>query len=98
MWASWSQRRRIPNIFHIISLWKLLIPWAGPVWTPEILLVGMTLGTTRHCYILNIKAVGLLILEKIVSIVQEHLFVCVDALRPSKQFFVLSGRFPVVLG
>ena len=39
-----------------------------------------------------------MVLEKIVSIVQEHLFVCVDALRPSQQFFVLSGRFSVFLG
>ena len=40
--------------FLIISLWELITPGAWPVWTPGASLTGFMLGTTRHCYILNI--------------------------------------------
>ena len=44
-------------------------PGAGPVWTPGALLVEFIAGfikrTTIHCYKQNMKALGLVVLEKI---------------------------------
>ena len=39
-------------------------PRAGPVWTPGARLAGFMKRTTIHCYIQNIKALGLVVLEK----------------------------------
>ena len=39
-------------------------PEAGPVWTPGARLVGFIKRTTIHCYTHNMKALGLVILEK----------------------------------
>ena len=40
-------------------------PGAGPVWTPGARLAGFMKRTTRHCYTQNIKALGLVVSEKI---------------------------------
>ena len=40
-------------------------PGAGPVWTPGALLAGFIKRTTIHCYTQNMKALGLVISEKI---------------------------------
>ena len=40
-------------------------PKAGLVWTPVARLAGFIKRTTRHCYIQNMKALGLVVLEKI---------------------------------
>ena len=39
-------------------------PGAGPVWTPVARLAGFIKRTTRHCYIQNMKALGLVVSEK----------------------------------
>ena len=40
-------------------------PGAGPVWTPGARLAGFIKRTTIQCYIQNMKALGLVVLEKI---------------------------------
>ena len=39
-------------------------PWAGPVWTPGARFAGFIKRTTIHCYIQNMKALGLVVSEK----------------------------------
>ena len=39
-------------------------PGAGPVWTPGARLAGFIKRTTIHCYIQNMKALGLVVLDK----------------------------------
>ena len=39
-------------------------PGAGPVWTPGARLAGFMKRTTIHCYTQNMKALGLMVLEK----------------------------------
>ena len=39
-------------------------PEAGPVWTPGAQLAGFIKRTTIHCYKQNMKALGLVVLEK----------------------------------
>ena len=41
-------------------------PRAGPVWTPGPRLAGFRKRTTLHCYTQNMKALGLVVSEKIV--------------------------------
>ena len=38
--------------------------WAGPVWTPGAQLAEFIKRTTIHCYTQNMKALGLVVLEK----------------------------------
>ena len=40
-------------------------PRVGPVWTPGARLVGFIKRTTIHCYTQNMKALGLVVSEKI---------------------------------
>ena len=40
-------------------------PGAGPVWTPGARFAGFIKRTTIHCYTLNMKALGLVVSEKI---------------------------------
>ena len=56
------------KIFSIISLQQILMPpgaRAWSLWTPGAWLAGFMKGTTKHCYIQNIEALGLVISEKI---------------------------------
>ena len=39
-------------------------PGLGPVWTPGARLTGFIETTTIHCYTQNMKALGLVVLEK----------------------------------
>ena len=39
-------------------------PGAGPVWTPGTWLAGFINRTTIHCYTQNMKAFGLVVMEK----------------------------------
>ena len=39
-------------------------PGEGPVWTPGARLAGFIKRTTIHCYTQNMKALGLVVLEK----------------------------------
>ena len=50
--------------FLIVFLWELMIPGAGPFLTPGACLAGFIKRTTTHCYILNMKALGIVVLEK----------------------------------
>ena len=43
-------------------------PGAGPVWTPGARLAGFKKRTTIHCYTQNMKALGLVVSEKIVTV------------------------------
>ena len=40
-----------------------------PIWTLGAWLAGFMLGITKHCYLLNICAVGLMVLEKIFKVI-----------------------------
>ena len=40
-------------------------PGAGPIWTPGARLAGFIKRTTIHCYTQNMKALGLVVSEKI---------------------------------
>ena len=49
--------------FPIVSLWELMTPGAGPFLTPGAWLAGFIKRTTVHCYIHNMKALGLVVSE-----------------------------------
>ena len=50
--------------FPIVCLWELITPGAGPFFTPWAWLAGFIKKTTTHCYIQNIKALGLVVSKK----------------------------------
>ena len=56
----------------IVSLWELITPGAGPVWTPGAQLAGFINRTTIHCYTQNMKALGLVVLEKKIFLCFSH--------------------------
>ena len=47
-------------------------PKALPINTLRAWLARFRKGTSRHCYILNVKAVGLMVLEKIFKVVPQY--------------------------
>ena len=47
----------------IVSHCEIMTPGAGPFLTPGAWLAGFIKRTTIHCYIQNLKALGLVILE-----------------------------------
>ena len=49
-------------------------PGAGPVWTPETRLAGCIKRTIIHCYTQNVKALGLVVSEKIFFFGEEDVF------------------------
>ena len=51
--------------FTIICLCELMTPGAGPFLTPGAWLAGFIKRTTTHCYIQNIKALSVVVSEKI---------------------------------
>ena len=51
-------------VFLIVCLWELMTPGAGPFLTPGTWLAGFVKRTTTHCYIQNMKALGLVVSEK----------------------------------
>ena len=52
-------------IFHCKPMADNDAPRAGPVWTPGARLAGFIKRTTIHCYTQNMKALGLVVSEKI---------------------------------
>ena len=52
-------------VLPIVCLWELMTPRAGPFLTPGAWLAGFIKRTTIHCYIQNMKALGLVVSEKI---------------------------------
>ena len=51
-------------LFPIVSLWELMNPGTGTFLTPGPWLAGFIKTTTTHCYIQNMKALGLVVSEK----------------------------------
>ena len=51
-------------VFPIVNLWELMTPWAGQFLTPGAWLAGFIKRTTIHCYIQNMKALGLVVSQK----------------------------------
>ena len=47
-------------------------PEAGPVWTPGAPLAGLIKRTTIHCYTQNMKALGLVVVEKKIFFMFSH--------------------------
>ena len=68
----WFRRRRFFYVFHILCLLELMTPGAGPFLTPGAWLTGFIKRTTTHCYIQNIKAMGLLVSEKKIFLCFSH--------------------------
>ena len=58
--------------FPIVCLWEIMTPWAGPFLTPVAWLAEFIKRTTKHCYIQNMKALGLLVSEKKVFSYLSH--------------------------
>ena len=46
--------------FPMVSLWEIDAPGARSILTPGAKLAQFIIGTTKHCYIQNIEALGLL--------------------------------------
>ena len=51
--------------FHYKSMVHYDMPGAWPLWTPGACLAGFIKRTTIHCYTQNMKALGLIVSEKI---------------------------------
>ena len=47
-------------------------PWAGPVWTAGAWLAGFIKRTTIHCYIQNVKALGLVVSDNKMFLCFSH--------------------------
>ena len=58
------------------SQWELMTPGAGPFLTPGARLAGFIKRTTIHCYTQNMKALGLVVSEKI--------FLCFSMMLPGR--------------
>ena len=56
--------RRFFYVFPIICLWELMTPRAWPFLTPGAWLAGFIKRTSTLCYTQNMKALGLVVLEK----------------------------------
>ena len=65
LWALWFWRRRFFYVLTIVSLWELMSPGVEPFLTPRTKLAGFIKRTTLNCYPQNMKALGLLVSEKI---------------------------------
>ena len=57
----WTPGPRLEKIFLLFSDDA---PGAGPVWIPGTRLAGFIKRTTIHCYTQNMKALGLVVLER----------------------------------
>ena len=51
------------SCFPIVCLWELMAPGAGPFLTPGAWLAEFIKKTTIHCFIQNMKALGLVVSE-----------------------------------
>ena len=59
-----SEKKIFFYVFPIVCLWELMTPGAGPFLTPMAGLAEFIKRTTTHCYIQNMKGLGLVVLEK----------------------------------
>ena len=53
-------------LFFPLCLWELMTPRAEPILTPGAWLAGSIKRTTIHSYIQNMKALGLVVSEKMI--------------------------------
>ena len=60
-----SENKNFFYVFPIVSLWELITPGAGSFLTPGPWLAGFIKRTIKHCYTQNMKALGLVVSEKI---------------------------------
>ena len=58
--------------FHYKSMVDNDMPGAWPVWTPGASLAGFIKRNTIHCYIQNMKALGLVVSEKKIFLCFSH--------------------------
>ena len=56
--------KKIFYAFPIVSLWELMTPRVWPLLTPGAWLARFIKRTTIHCFIQNMKALGLVVSEK----------------------------------
>ena len=56
-----SEKKIFFYVLSIVSLWKLMTPGLGPFLTPGACLAGFIKMTTIHCYIQNMKDLGLVV-------------------------------------
>ena len=59
-----SEKKIFFNVCPIVSLWELMTPGVGPFFTPGASLAGFIKRTIIHCYIQNMKGLGLVVSEK----------------------------------
>ena len=59
-----SEKEFFFYVFPIVSLWETMTPVAGPFLTPGAWLAGCIKRTTTHCYMQNMKGLGLVVSEK----------------------------------
>ena len=64
--------KKLFYVFPIVCLWELMTPGAGPFLTPGAWLAGFIKMTTIHCYIQNMKALGLMVSEKKIFLCFSH--------------------------
>ena len=55
--------KKIFYVFPIVSLWELMTPGAGPFLNPGAWFAKIIKRITTHCYIQNMKALGLVVSE-----------------------------------
>ena len=60
--SSWPCGFGEEDFFYVLHMTPP--PGVGPVWTPGARLAGFIKRTTIHCYIQNMKALGLVVSEK----------------------------------
>ena len=59
-------------MFFPLYVWELMTPGAGPFSTPGAWLAGFIKRTTTHCFIQNMKALGLVVSEKKIFLCFSH--------------------------
>ena len=58
----WFQRRRFLSHYTPMTDFEAIETWS--VWTTAAQLAGFMKGTVKHCYMQNMKALGLVVSEK----------------------------------
>ena len=60
-----SEKKIFPYFSHYKAMLDNDAPGAWPIWAPGTRLAGFIKGLTKHCFTQNIKALGLMVSEKI---------------------------------
>ena len=67
VYALWLKTRRFSHVFPYISLCKTCNPQSGAIFGPRDIIWTNLVESTSGCYIPNIKALGLMVSDKIFS-------------------------------